>query len=272
MKLLLLLLFSSCVPVTPFSAPSPSTRNSALNRMQELDFLPTNNAFFVKTLLSKPKEDQHLAEEDQKHAAATGVAAAGVALAALTMMPEPALATTSFALQSSLAAYAHVLSILAITGCLVAERLLIQTDMSSQDEDMVNQIDFVYGLLAALLIGSGFARAVEYGKGGDFYLHEVLFWVKMTLSGVWGGLSIFPTLIFRERKQLAEEAPPLSDPLVARLHSIINAEISAIWTIPLLASLMSNGVGYSPDLHWEAGAVVSVAATVGSFLYYGKQA
>ena len=212
-------------------------------------------------------------DDSRKHhhsSPAKTLTAGAVALAVLTVLPDKAVAVDSFAVQSALTSYAHIFSIMAITGCLVAERLLIQTDMSKEDEDIVNKIDFVYGLVAALLIGSGFARAIHFGKGGEFYTHEILFWVKMTLSGIWGGLSIFPTIIFRQLK--AGEAPPLTDALVARLRSIINAELSAIWTIPVLASLMSFGVGFSPEFPWQIGAVVSILATVGSFWYYAKQA
>jgi hypothetical protein len=60
--------------------------------------------------------------------------------------------------------------------------------------------------------------------------------------------------------------------MVARLHSIINAELSAILTIPLLASLMSHGIGYLPDFSWQIGAFISVGAMVAAFGYYGWQA
>lgn len=62
---------------------------------------------------------------------------------------------------SALWAYGHYLSILAITGCLVAEKTLVKPDMSIDDEDTIVKIDVVYGLMAALLIISGFARAAK---------------------------------------------------------------------------------------------------------------
>jgi hypothetical protein len=62
---------------------------------------------------------------------------------------------------SALWAYAHYLSIIAITGCLVAEKNIVKPDMSVDDEDSIVKIDLVYGLMAALLIISGFARAAK---------------------------------------------------------------------------------------------------------------
>lgn len=273
MKIITIIIILACavLPGTrAFSVPTRSIKTptpTSTSQLHDLDFLPTRPSFVWKTLISKPDK----VHKEQSSATKT-LTIGAITVAALTLLPDKAVAIDSFAIKAAVTSYAHIFSILAISGCLVAERLLVHTDMTADEETMVNQIDFVYGLLAALLIGSGLTRAILYGKGGDFYSHEVLFWVKMILSGVWGGLSIFPTIIFRKRTSGAEGAPPLTDALVARIHSIINAELSAIWTIPILASLMSYGVGFSPNFPWQIGAVVSVLAMVGSFWYYGQQA
>mmetsp|Transcript_33855 Transcript_33855/g.74494 ORF Transcript_33855/g.74494 Transcript_33855/m.74494 type:complete len:289 (-) Transcript_33855:150-1016(-) len=202
-------------------------------------------------------------------------------VAATTAFPITVLASTGDAITaavipSALWAYGHFLSILVIVGCLTAERIIVKADMTPSEEDTIVKLDLVYGLMAALLIISGFARATTYGKGGDYYIHETLFWVKMTVSGIWGGLSLFPSLTFYKRnfarKNSELEVPPLSDKLASRLHSIINAEISAILSIPVLATLMSRGVWYSPDLPYQLGLVASLAATGGSFYFYARQA
>ena len=183
----------------------------------------------------------------------------------------------SLVLQSALASYLHIFSILGITGCLVAERLLIEPDMSLDEEAKLLTIDKIYGTLAMLLIGSGFARAVWFGKGGDFYVHDAMFWIKMAVAGVWGGISLFPTVIFKERQKIRDQEdqqdpPVISQALTAQLYKAIDAEIILIFLIPFLASLMSRGVWLEPDLPWEIGAFGSVAATGGSFLWYAKKA
>lgn len=120
-----------------------------------------------------------------------------------------------------------------------------------------------------------FLKNIKFGKGGDFYIHEILFWVKMSVSGIWGGLSLFPSLTFYKRnfaRKNGEIVVPVSEKLAARLHQIINAEISAILTIPFLATLMSRGIWHQKDFWWQAGLVVSVLLTAGSFFFYGSQA
>jgi hypothetical protein len=69
-----------------------------------------------------------------------------------------------------------------------------------------------------------------------------------------------------------ELVPPVSEKLAARLQQVINAEISAILTIPFLATLMARGVWYWQDFPWQVGAVIAIAATGGSFFLYGRQA
>ncbi len=83
------------------------------------------------------------------------------------------------------------------------------------------------------------------------------------------------TVTFYQRKGARkndEIVPPLTSKLAARLHQIINAEITAILSIPFLATLMARGVWYWQDFPWQVGLVLSIIATGGSFYLYGKQA
>ena len=127
---------------------------------------------------------------------------------------------------------------------------------------------------------SGRIRVTEYGKGWEFYAHEPAFWAKMTLFAVMGSASYFPTIKIVQRavaKKRAADAgegpvPPLSRRLVGRMTSIVNAELLAVASIPLAATLMARGVGYADWLPWQVGAA-PVAASLGGFGYrYAKEA
>lgn len=90
-----------------------------------------------------------------------------------------------------------------------------------------------------------------------------------------GGLSLFPTITFIKRgEKLFKDQPiePMSEKLAKRTQSVINAEISALLSIPLLATLMARGVWYSNDFPWQAGAAVCAVALLGSGTLYAKQA
>lgn len=93
------------------------------------------------------------------------------------------------ALPSATAAYAHYLALMGIVGALTTERLLLKEDMNEASFDTLAKADIVYGLSGFLVLFSGYFRATAYGKGWEFYAHEPLFWVKMSLLALVGSAS-----------------------------------------------------------------------------------
>jgi uncharacterized membrane protein len=64
----------------------------------------------------------------------------------------------------------------------------------------------------------------------------------MSAVAVLGGLSFFPTIVFFRRDQARQQGQsfaPLSDKLVDRISTILNAELLALVTNPFEASLMA---------------------------------
>ena len=193
--------------------------------------------------------------------------------AAFLMTPLPAAATAG-PLPSALVAYAHFLGIIGVAGGLVSERFLIKRGLTIEEEMKINNADGVYGLSAFSLLISGYFRVTEYAKGWDFYKNEPLFWIKMASVAVLGGLSFFPAIIFFQRdqaRQRGETLAPLSDPVVDRLTTIMNAEILALVTIPLMATLMARGVFYVDNFPWAIGVVLYVLSLGGAGYKYGKE-
>lgn len=97
----------------------------------------------------------------------------------------------------------------------------------------------------------------------------------MSSVAVLGALSFFPAIVFFRRDMARKEGvnlPPLSDALVDRCTTIINAEILALLTIPLMASLMARGVLYMNDFPWAAGAVLYVVSLGGAGFKYITEA
>lgn len=112
----------------------------------------------------------------------------------IVITPETASAATAFtstSLTSALAAYVHYVSMLGTIGCITAERLTIKPNMSVANEDFVTRADIGLNIFGALLIYSGYLRAVEYEKGFDFYAHEPIFWLKIALVGVYWASTLF---------------------------------------------------------------------------------
>jgi uncharacterized membrane protein len=216
-------------------------------------------------------------EEDASNDISFVSTAAVGAVAVMLLFPETATAATvnTAIIPNALVAYGHYFFILVVMGLLTFERFTIAPNMDEETEKKLVIADATYGLSGALLFFTGYLRAVEYGKGWEFYSHEPLFWLKLTFGGILAGLSLFPTITFIKRGAplfQGESVDPMSEKLAKRLHSIVNAEISAILSIPLLATLMARGVGYWNEFPWQAGAAVTTLALIGSGALYARQA
>ena len=198
--------------------------------------------------------------------------------APLLACADPANAATAApdAVPSALAAYGHYFSLFAIVACVTAERLVVKPNMTVEEEKAFGAYDIGLGLFGVTLLVSGYYRAVEYGKGWDFYSHEPIFWLKMAGVGVFGGLSLFNTIITIKRNvaiQQGNELEPMSEKLASRTKSILNAELSALALIPLSATFMSRGVGYVNDFPTQiVGPVGFGVVTAAAVFKYVKEA
>lgn len=246
-------------------------------------FVPTVQQHFVvekpatiaPNRLQAPKFDLHETAADTNHHRLLS-AALPASLVLFSSLPAHAAGDSGFVLASAVVAYIHYASLLVCAGVLVTERLLVSPDMSFDEEELLWKADALYGIAGLTLFISGYYRVVEYGKGWEFYAHEPLFWLKLVLVGVWGASSFFPTITIVKRVVEQRETgnyPPLSQKLADRMISIINAELLAIASIPLLATTMSRGVLYfDGQFPWQVGAGL-VTLTFGGFGFkYAKEA
>jgi uncharacterized membrane protein len=216
-----------------------------------------------------------LADHDGKYQSVPALTAATAAL--LMTLPESAqaAATTVGPVPSALMAYAHFLGILGVGGGLISERFLIHRNMTLEEEERLNVADGIYGLSALSLLISGYFRITQYAKGWEFYKNEPLFWIKMASVAVLGGLSFFPAIILFIRDQArkkGDEYIPLSDEIVDRMTKVMNAEILALATIPLMATLMARGVFYVDNFPWAVGVVLYAVSLGGAGYKYGREA
>jgi putative membrane protein len=163
-------------------------------------------------------------------------------------------------------------------GCIVAERCLIQPNLSDAEEERIVLIDTAYGVFGLITFYTGYLRLTEYEKGWEFYSQEPLFWVKIALLGVFGASSFFNTGILLKRVSMKRDTasqaivPPMGEKLVARMHQICNAELTALAFIPLTATFMARGVGYNASIPWQAEAFVALAIFAGLSYKYIKEA
>jgi len=194
---------------------------------------------------------------------------AAASLACMPLSAEAASGTNQVA--SAFVAYGHYLSLFVMVAALMFEKLTIEPGMSKEKETSLVAADATYGIAALAVLVTGYYRLVEYGKGWFFYSHEPIFWIKMVFFVILGSASLFPTITSIKRFVAAKGDgwEPMSEKLANRMSSVINAELLMMASIPLSATLMSRGVGYTEAIPIEiiGPALTGVTAAGLSFKY-----
>lgn len=148
----------------------------------------------------------------------------------------------------ALAAYLHFVAILLLFAVLVVEHQLLRLPLTLVRARSLFRSDILFGLLAGLVLLTGLARTLRYGKGLDYYLNNSLFHTKIGLFVALVLLSVYPTLTFLAwRHELkAGRVPALGAAKAARLKLAIRLELALLLAMPLAAVLMARGIGVIP--------------------------
>tara|TARA_Y100001968_G_C19386018_1_gene732921 strand:- start:1092 stop:1580 length:489 start_codon:yes stop_codon:yes gene_type:complete len=147
--------------------------------------------------------------------------------------------------QSALMAYVHYLSFMLCFGALVFERISLKVDPDRTLAISMVIADLIYGFAGIALLLSGIFRVRYFGQGGDFYTHNPIFWIKISIFIVIGLISLYPTFtyILWAIPLSKGKLPDVSFNLVSRLKILINIELIGFCLIPLFASFMARGIG-----------------------------
>ena len=137
--------------------------------------------------------------------------------------------------------YIHFISIFTIVGVLVSEHMLLKKQMSRAEIARLAKIDAIYGLAALTLIIAGLTLWLgSFGKPSVYYTRNWVFHIKLTLFLTIGLLSIYPTIFFiKQRKGRPDEIVNIP----ATVFLLLRIELLLLLIIPLLAGLMSKGIG-----------------------------
>ena len=138
--------------------------------------------------------------------------------------------------------YIHFISIFLIVATLFSEYILLKKIMIRSEIARLATIDAVYGIAALTLIIAGLTLWLgSYGKPSIYYNKNWIFHSKLTLVLVIALLSIRPTIFFiKQRKGDPNEAIVIP----GYIFWMLKLELIILTIIPLLAGLMSRGVGY----------------------------
>ena len=149
------------------------------------------------------------------------------------------------AFKAAAVAYIHYLCIILCFGALLFERLSLKVDLNRDDAISIIIADIIYGLAGLMLIITGILRVRYFGQGAEFYTENPLFWFKIASYIAVGLLSLYPTItyILWAIPISKNKLPRINSELVSRFRLIINIELIGFLFIPLIATLMSRGIG-----------------------------
>ena len=141
-------------------------------------------------------------------------------------------------------AYLHYAAMVLIALFLTAEHRLCRPGLTTEHVRRLARIDLLYMLAAVMALATGVVRLVWLGKGPAFYLHNPVFYIKLALFAAVGLLSIPPTLQYlRWMKALKGGGASPQAYQVTRAGLYVKAELLLFALIPLMAVLMSRGIG-----------------------------
>jgi putative membrane protein len=138
--------------------------------------------------------------------------------------------------------YIHFISIFTIVGSLTSEHLLLKKVITRGELKRIARIDAVYGIAALTLLAAGLTLWLGgVGKPTEFYSKNWVFHLKITCFALVGLLSIYPTIFFiRNSKGIATETITVPK----SVYMLLRLELLLLFIIPLLAGLMSRGIGH----------------------------
>lgn len=145
-----------------------------------------------------------------------------------------------------LMAFLHHLAAFSLFAALTYEFVLIRKPFSLQTAQALLKTDQIYGIAAVVILVIGFGRAIYFEKGEAYYFHSLPFIIKISLFGLMGLLSIYPTIKFLSwRKPLKhQQLPQVNSATLTFIRYLIHIELAVVVAIMLCAAMMAKGVGY----------------------------
>lgn len=138
--------------------------------------------------------------------------------------------------------YVHFVSIFTIVGSLASEHLILKKELTRAEISRLAKIDMVYGLAAVTLLIAGLTLWLgSVGKPAVYYTKNWVFHTKLTLFLIVGLLSIYPTIFFIKNGK-GNPGETVAVPKI--IFMMLRMELLLLLIIPLLAGLMSRGIGF----------------------------
>jgi putative membrane protein len=146
---------------------------------------------------------------------------------------------------SAFFAFLHHVAAFTLFGALLVELALVQRDLTFSSVRKIQRTDLAYGISAGTLVAVGLLRVFYFERGGEYYLHNTFFLLKVSLFLAIAILSIYPTVLFLSWNKTLKSGvlPQLEEAQVQRVRLLIMVEVAGVIAILLCAPLMARGIG-----------------------------
>ena len=146
----------------------------------------------------------------------------------------------------ALIAYLHFAAIFTLLWFFAKQWTLFKAGPDKLDVQRLALSDRGVGLSAVAVLATGLTRALAGIKPWVFYAHNPVFHAKVGIFLLIALISIKPTLTFlRWRRAAQADASFRPDPAEwRRMRVILMIELHLLAVLPLLAALMSRGIGW----------------------------
>ena len=146
---------------------------------------------------------------------------------------------------NSIMASLHHIFAFTLAATLVYEFVAYRKGLGIEEARRIQRVDLVYGISAGLLLVVGLLRVFFFEKGVNFYTHNLVFWIKMSLFAIIGLLSIYPTIRFIKWNSplSAGQVPEIPDDEFKRVRLLLHLELVGLTLILFAAPAMARGIG-----------------------------
>ena len=145
----------------------------------------------------------------------------------------------------SIMASLHHLAAFTVAATLIYEFVAYRKGLGIEEARRIQRVDLAYGISAGLVVLVGLLRVFFFEKGANFYTHNPMFWIKMSLFVIIGLLSIYPTIRFIKWNSFisAGQAPEIPDDEFKRIRLLLSLELVGLALILFAAPAMARGIG-----------------------------
>ena len=134
--------------------------------------------------------------------------------------------------------YLHFIGIMSLSATLVAQHLIISTEVSKEQFKKIAFLDIIYIISLILTFIGGLSLWLWVGKDASFYSTNWVFHLKLSMFVLVYLLSIYPTRFFLRNKKSLGETVKMPKVIIM----LFRMQLLLVFIMPFLGALIAKGL------------------------------